>query len=71
MESQGPNAYFLRDDLAPHIPAQRPADVWHMPARKVERRLGRRGKVADPVGELYRHLEDEDLPLVDLDGRES
>ena len=67
VEGSGPNAFFLRNDVAPHIPACRPPEVHRQMRKVVSKRLVRRGEVGDPVAELYEFIESTGLPLVDLD----
>jgi hypothetical protein len=66
LEPNGPNAYFLRSDLAPHIPGVPAADVHrHLQKLTIKRQLSR-GEVGDPVGELYEYIEAQGLPLVEV-----
>jgi Methyltransferase FkbM domain len=63
-EPRGPNGYFLRDDVAPHIPAREVPDLFHVPWALLD---GKRDE-PDPVAEMYAYIEANSLPLVDVAG---
>jgi hypothetical protein len=69
MEPYGPNAYFLRDDVAPAIPAAESRDVFHPPQKGLERHRGPKAQVRQVGREgdgLYEYIEKHQLPLVEL-----
>jgi hypothetical protein len=65
LEPSGPNAFFLRDDVAPHIPLCTPMSVYRQLYKVVRKRLGR-GRSGNPVDELYAYIAANDLPLIDV-----
>jgi hypothetical protein len=65
-EPSGPNAYFLRDDVAPQIPRAEPGALHRQMDKVILKRLERDGEFGDPVAELYAYIESEELPLVDV-----
>lgn len=59
VEPRGVNAYFLRSDVAPHIPACDPHDEYRL--------LDKHAKLLAQAPDLFAQMEQRGLPLVDLD----
>lgn len=68
MEPYGPNAYLLRDDIAPAIPAAESREVFHVVQKGLETSRGKkqRDRQRDPEKDLYAYIEERRLPLVEL-----
>jgi hypothetical protein len=67
VDPSGVNAFFLREDVAPEIPAREPGDVYRMrvevpPIGPKQRRRG----LVDPRERLWEHVERNELPLVEV-----
>jgi hypothetical protein len=58
VEARGANAYFLRDDVAPHVPAADPRAEYRM--------LDKYAALAQTGFDVWRLIEEQELPLVDV-----
>ena len=68
VEPTGVNAYFLRSDLSPEIPELDPRVAFHGRVKVRPRtKTGKNRPVTDFREELWRYIEEDGLPLVDLD----
>lgn len=64
VEPRGVNAFFLRNDVSPSIPAVQPGRAYRP---KVTMDDDKRVKVGDRSARLYAYIRENDLPLVELE----